>query len=176
MAEPVCSPCEGWENPGDAGIALDTIGVQDDVDGEEEVCAETGAVVQLPKALPTPKLPSKAVIAHHNLTHIPYRSWCEFCVAARRNNNPHRNQHGDERTRPCLVADYCFLRENQDDVALTTLVGRVTPSQAMVAIPCDQKGSDPYATHRLRAFLKSEGITDIDYVIFKSDQERSLKR
>ena len=176
MAEPVCSPCEGWENPGDAGIALDTIGVQDDVDGEEEVCAETGVVVQLPKALPTPKLPSKAVIAHHNLTHIPYRSWCEFCVAARRNNNPHRNQHGDERTRPCLVADYCFLRENQDDVALTTLVGRVTPSQAMVAIPCDQKGSDPYATHRLRAFLKSEGITDVDYVIFKSDQERSLKR
>ena len=65
------------------------------------------------------------------------------------------------------MADYCFLRENQDDVALTTLVGRVTPSQALVAIPCDQKGSDPYATHRLRAFLKSEGITDVSYVIFK---------
>ena len=118
MTEPVCSPCEGWERPEDAGIALDTIGIQDDVDGEEEVVAETGEVVQLPKALPTPKLPSRAVIAHHNLTYIPYRSWCKFCVAARRNNDPHRSQHEGEPTVPCLVADYCFLRESQDDVAL----------------------------------------------------------
>ena len=74
MAETICPPCEGWERLEHAGLALDTIGIQDDADGEEEVIAETGEVVQLSKALPTPKLHSKAAVSHHNPTHIPYRS------------------------------------------------------------------------------------------------------
>ena len=47
------------------------------------------------------------------------------------------------------------------------------PSRSVGAVPCDQKGHDEYTVHRLRTFLKSEGISKL---VYKSDQERSLRR
>jgi len=60
---------EGWDSPADAGVALEGEAMVDDVDGVEEVCAETGEAVQLPRALPSPTLPSKKEVEFHNLTH-----------------------------------------------------------------------------------------------------------
>ena len=145
----------------------------DCVDGEEEVSAETGQVVQLPKGLPSPTLPSKKEVEFHNLTHIPYRSWCPFCVAARRKNDAHKSSSGEKRTVPLFCADYCFVREDDDDDTLSLCVGRLHPGCATVAIPCESKGHDEYAVHRLRAFLKSEGISRL---VYKSDQERALRK
>ena len=54
--------------PEDAGVELDQEGVIDFVDGIEEVSAETGDCIQVPKGLPSPSLPSKAEVEHHNLT------------------------------------------------------------------------------------------------------------
>ena len=70
-------------------MVLETEGIVDVVEDEEEIVAETGESVVVPKGLPSPSLPSKAEVEHHNLTHLPYRSWCPFCVAARRKNNAH---------------------------------------------------------------------------------------
>ena len=75
-------------------MALETEGVVDVVGDEEEIVAETGESVVVPKGLPSPSLPSKAEVEQHNLTHSPYRSWCPFCVAARRKNNAHFCQPG----------------------------------------------------------------------------------
>ena len=166
--------CPGeWTEPAEAGIALEKNGIVDHIDGEDEMVAETGECVQVAKGLPFPKLPSQSEIEQHNLTHLPYRSWCPFCVAGRRKNNPHLANQGKERTVPLFVSDYCFLRDDDDTETLSVLVGRMCPSQAVVAIPCEHKGSDPYAVHRLRAFLKSEGTSEF---VFKSDQERSLRK
>ena len=60
---------EGWENPVDAGVALDGEAVVDVVEGVDEVVMETCEVVQLPRALPSPTLPSKKEVDFHNLTH-----------------------------------------------------------------------------------------------------------
>ena len=170
--EMVCPPCEEWESPDAAGIALDK-GVVEHDDGNEEVAADTGEVVQVPLPLPSPKLPSQSEIDFHNLCHVPYRSWCPFCVAARRKNSAHRSQHGEERTIPLICSDYCFLNEEVGGEAITVLVTRMMPSRAIGAIPCDQKGHDEYTVHRLRSFLKSEGISKL---VYKSDQEKSLRR
>ena len=67
----VCSPCEEWESPADAGIALERQGIVDHVDGNKEVVADTGECIQLPQPLPSPKLPSQSEIDFHNLTHVP---------------------------------------------------------------------------------------------------------
>ena len=114
---------EGWEKPEEAGITLDDEPVVDCVEGEEEVSMETGQVVQLPKGLPSPTLPSKKKVDFRNLTHIPYRSWCPFCVAARRKNDAHKSSTGEKRTVPLLCADYCFVREDDDDDTLSLCVG-----------------------------------------------------
>ena len=154
-------------------MALDEEGIIDNVDGEEEVSIENGQVVQLPKALPTPKVPSKKEVDFHNLTHIPYRNWCPFCVRARRKNDPHCQSQGDGRSKPLFCADYCFVRETEDEGNLSLLVGRIKPGSSTIVVPCQQKGHDDYAVHRVRAFFKAEGHASI---VYKSDQERAIKR
>ena len=84
-------------------MALETEGVVDVVGDEEEIVAETGESVVVPKGLPSPGLPSNAEVEHHNLTHLPYRSWCPFCVAARRKNNAHFANRGEGVQSLCSV-------------------------------------------------------------------------
>ena len=64
-----------WQTPDQAGMFLETKGMIDVVEDEEEIVAERGEGVVAPKGLPSPSLPSKAEVEHHNLTRLPYRSW-----------------------------------------------------------------------------------------------------
>ena len=75
------APPDERQTPDQAGMDLEPNGIVDRVEDEEEVVAESGECIVLPKGLPTPVLPSKAEVEHHNLTHLPYRSWCPHCVA-----------------------------------------------------------------------------------------------
>ena len=43
---------------------------------------------QMPVPLSDVKVPSPTDVARHNLTHLPYKRWCRFCVAARCLNTP----------------------------------------------------------------------------------------
>ena len=54
-----------------------------------------------------PRLPSAAEVAEHNVTHIPYRDWCEFCNRGRGRGIPHR--HGSESAIPVVGVDYLFI-------------------------------------------------------------------
>ena len=55
-SDPICSPCDD-----DAVV---------DSDGQE---------FQVARGVAAPKAPSKEVQARHNLTHLPYASWCPWC-------------------------------------------------------------------------------------------------
>ena len=164
---------DSYARPEDSPLGIDAQGVEDVVDGVEDIDAESGAVSVRARALPTPKMPSAAVVAHHNLTHFPYRSWCPFCVAGRRNNSPHMSIDADaERDIPAFHGDYCFIKDGVDEQSLTVLVARITPSQSMFASPCVVKGpGDEYTLHRLEAYLKDEGVAKLAY---RTDQEASI--
>ena len=164
---------ESFASPEDAPFAIDVSTVRDVVEGREEVDAESGDMSVCPRALPTPKMPSPEIVAHHNLTHYPYRSWCPYCNAGRRPNSQHRSLSVDqERSLPIFCADYCFIRDTLDDDNLTVCVGRMSPSKAMFASACRVKGpGDVYLLGRLENFLKEEGAHKIAY---KSDQEHSI--
>ena len=49
-----------------------------------------------PKALRAPPRVSQAEIDMHEITHTPYRSWCEVCVKARGRNYPHKRMEDKE--------------------------------------------------------------------------------
>ena len=53
-------------------------------DGEEEA----GSRVPLKAA--DPKLPCAEEVETHNLTHLPYRSWCPHCVRGKGKTMDHR--------------------------------------------------------------------------------------
>ena len=108
--------------------------------------------------------PSPAEVALHNLTHLPYKRWCRWCVAARRANAPHTRLPPFSRTIQLCVLDYCVIKHHGDKKWLTVLVGRLYPSRALFAAPCTTKGPDSHCTARLASFFRACGVQQLTYM------------
>ena len=59
--------------------------------------------------------PSKEEYDEHMRTHVPFRSWCEFCVKGKAKADPHRRGTAEksrieERGIPTIGIDYTFPR------------------------------------------------------------------
>ena len=143
-----------------------------EVHGDVEAKGGSQKGAPVARALPEVYEPSPEEIAKHCLTHIPYRRWCRWCVAARIASAPHRSMPPFSRDRPLFVVDYCFLKHSGEEKFLTVAVGRSYPSRAIFACPCSTKGADPYATRRMAAFFRSCGMTNFT---FMCDQESALR-
>ena len=95
-------------------------GLSHDVAMEEEEetgRAEEGEEARIPKTLPTPVYVSKTERDEHELTHTPYRSWCEYCVRCRGRNAQHRSKGEDKKGQvPRIAFDYWFM-SHQDEEA-----------------------------------------------------------
>ena len=69
-----------------------------------------------PKGLHTPVKPSKWEIEQHELTHIPYRDWCAYCVRAR--GIARRHMKADEEaklhSRTVFAFAFDYLDINED--------------------------------------------------------------
>ena len=89
--------------------------------------------------------PTATEIDVHNATHLPYRSWCRWCVMSRKPTPKHVRAHHADRDVPLLVGDYVFVRSGNDTYLLTIYFGRLHPTRDLVIIPCGQK-----KTRRLR--------------------------
>ena len=133
-------------------------------------CDGSGPLAQKPLLLRGPNEPSQSELDIHNLTHLPYMSWCPHCVATRRPNVVHVSSKS-ESTIPLLVTDYCYVRDSVDQDLLTVLVARVFPWKMTFAIAVDVKGRDEAAIKRLAGFIKACGLVQFTY---RSDQEPSL--
>ena len=163
---------EGWADLADAPIEADP---SDQAHGanEEEVIVEGDlGEYQRPRGLPQPVAPTREARRLHDLTHLPYASWCWCCVSARKNNSPHfRSRSGADRDLPLFVMDYCFVRNEKDEQLAKVLVGKLYPSRKVFACIVDVKGTDEYAVRRLVDFIKESGLTKF---VYKSDKEVSI--
>ena len=141
---------------------------------EDMVDAESGEVSQRAEALPAPKVPSRAEVEAHNVNHFPYRSWCRWCVMARRRNTQHRHSRSrlSQRSIPLLVADYCHMRDLQDEELAKALVAKLYPAKAMLAVVVDQKGLSDAVIKRVAKFIGDSCYLRLAY---KSDQEHSIR-
>ena len=70
----------------------DTGGSRGSSEREEPEDDEQEEEGRSPEALATPEGPSNREREEHNLTHIPYRDWCEHCVRARARKRAHRRR------------------------------------------------------------------------------------
>ena len=145
-----------------------------------------------------PMMPSQEEVELHETTHIPFRSWCPFCVAGKAKANPHMSQ-GE--CQPCGVnivsIDYAFLGdkappkeqeegssdEDADDEAeeatntkknLTVLVMRDRVTRYVTASVVPRKGDHPYTVQRVGTDITE--VLGYKRVIIKSDQERAIKK
>ena len=121
-----------------------------------------------------PKLPTKAEIAEHQLTHLPYRNWCPHCVKGRGKERDHRKHEVDEPGLPEYHVDYCFPGNAEGEkLTVLAIVERHTKMRKAVVVPA--KGSTGrYAARMVLDFIQECGDKDRD-VIVKSDQEPAIK-
>ena len=79
-----------------------------------------------------PRMPSKAERGEHELTHLPYRSWCKFCVAGRGRQMDHsKGVSGSEN--PEFHMDFCFPGDEESGENLITLVVRESATKMLFA-------------------------------------------
>ena len=73
---------------------------------------EEGQVASRPSAV---WKPPKAEVIEHNLTHIPFRNWCRYCVRGRAVNGTHPHTCGGEGGIPVISVDYFWMTEDNVD-------------------------------------------------------------
>ena len=129
-------------------------------DGSALGMEENGqARAEAARPLPEVKEPTPEEVAKHCLTHLPYRRWCRWCVAARMLATAHWVRPAFSRSTPLLALAYCFIKHARDERCLTVLVGRLYPAIAGFAVPCSEKEADVHATRRLSAFIRACGVS-----------------
>ena len=152
--------------------------------------AEVSESTRKPKAKKIPDLVSEAEYNEHMLTHLPFRNWCESCVAGKSREDPHplRDPKELKGQVPRVCMDYCFLgralkgeipKEAKDlktpvddqDGLLPILVMVDQETGCILSAVCS-KGVNTYATHMANEFLKFLGRQK---VILVTDGEPSIK-
>ena len=135
---------------------------------EMEIAGDAGR--HQARSLHDPKTPTDKERKDHELTHLPYRSWCTTCVAARGYALPHF--HKDETSEmPTISMDYFYMGERDNPGCVCSLCIKEAKSKAVVAFTVPRKGRDEYSLQRVMQALSFMGHKR---VIIKSDQEPAM--
>ena len=103
-----------YQNALVAPVVEESIGTHSSTAASSSAPAATfereGEEGQVPKGAPLPQKPSDKEVREHELTHIPFRTWCAHCVAGRARSDRHTHHHvaGEPRDgKPVIQLDYC---------------------------------------------------------------------
>ena len=172
------------EGPGET--EADKKGPDEEAEEEPE---EEGIESERPKQVRSPGNPTVQEREDHELTHWPYRSWCEACVKARATGQQHRTMKGEyaESTVARVLMDYGFLHEEETvkesehstekdaKISMTVMVMLETMCSSVWAYALEGKGATSVD------WLAQQVVTDIETVglaneriITKTDQEASI--
>ena len=147
--------------------------VQDSDDMEEGIIEagsdDEGLEPKVPKA---PNMPSEREREIHEVTHIPYREWCEACVEGKAIDSPHKKSK-EEHDVPTVGMDYMFMGSKGETSLIPILVVKDSASKSLITIPTKCKGvKDEWAVKRTCEDIDKLGHNSI---ILKSDQEPAIR-
>ena len=164
------SPVEEEVNP--VRPPLEGRGAEEEFRDIELECEEEEEARE-PHVLRDPGAPSEAEVERHNVTHMPFRSWCPSCVEGKARDKHHRtNEEQDQKSVPEIVFDYGFLgSEGEETIAIQ--VARDRRTRMLFAHVVPKKGF----THEHGAAEMIKDIAKLGYseVILKCDGEAALK-
>ena len=119
-----------------------------------------------PKMLKLPGEPSESERRLHELTHLPYRDWCEHCVWSK-GRQSHAVKKNDRQ--PVIQIDFSFLATENDLPKRTILNATDVQTGCSMAVVLPAKGSiEKYAVAELLEIGRTFGIVQYD-------KESSLK-
>ena len=90
-------------------------------DVEDDEADEEG---RRPKMLGSPVSMSRQMREEHEVTHLPYRSWCAHCVSGRGISTGHRRkkEHDREVETPRIAMDYFYLTGDQEEEKMPCII------------------------------------------------------
>ena len=103
---------------------------EEDTDDKEEPSEECRGVRGGHTTMMTPTLRERQ---EHERTHIPFRSWCRHCVAARASNPAHRGRRcatavEEDKHMKQVTHDYCLMRHQLGSESAEILVSKDSAS------------------------------------------------
>ena len=125
------------------------------------------------RAQHSPKAPSPEEIQQHNLTHEPYKDWCEICVNHRARQDAHVKSSHEQAGHSVVSYDFCFCtRMPGEDDKQTVLVLHDRGTKLVHAIPTLQKGGRQLQ-YLVTEFVRFIMHTQHKEVAIRSDLEPS---
>ena len=125
-------------------VARWVCGQEEEESVEVEMEDETENGSRTVKKVQDPRDPSKEERAQHEMTHLPYRSWCRHCVRGRGKQMPH--QGGSQETSISEVhMDFAFLgREDDPQKTMAVLVAKERTSKMIMSAAAHRKTTGTY--------------------------------
>ena len=165
---------DDWHEQGDVELDKTFVGAtcfcKSEMNIEDPVPLVDDTLAQKAKGVKAPGEPTDLEVLEHNLTHLPFRSWCKICVQSKSKQNPSRTL---KTRQPVLQMDYSFIgdRPGEPQITLLNVVDVLSGLALSVVVP--QKGQSVYAQAELRRFVLETGRT---FGILQSDPEPALKQ
>jgi len=127
-----------------------------------------------------PCRPCLADVDEQNLTHIPFRSWCDHCVRGRTVSEPHHISGMKKFGKPLIAKDYMNLKGKYDvsseaedqvearrkpggrhinDMPILATRDRDTHLKFAHAVPV--KGDNEYVTARVVLYIREPGHSEV---------------
>ena len=147
-------------------------------DPQEEQYELTGESIGA-RPIRCPTAPADCDRERHALTHVPFRSWCQYCVLGRSRSTPHRrvantvvDPAGAHRHRPKWQCDYMFMRL-ASEAKIVPNITFVEKGGCALARRLRSKSSHDKLARRIVAEFDALGFTQA--MVLQGDQENSLK-
>ena len=131
----------------------------------------------MPKRVYFDMRPSQEEVNAHNISHLPYRSWCPHCVRGKARRRNHRKKNRQRRDGvPVISMDYMWLKgkktdPDSDQKGNPILVMHCRDSKLTWSRVLLKKGVDPYS---VKVACDMIAFTGHKRVILKSDGESSI--
>ena len=142
--------------------------------GDGEVHEQAGEA-QLPRSSKPPQLPTEEERLLHELTHQPYRSWCEVCQRSKGRPAYHKRQPKDKES--VIQMDYGFLQDphlppgspQQRPLAVLTMLETTTGLSN--AILTTKKGDTTHQRQHIKKWITTNGFANS---ILQTDSEATI--
>ena len=115
-----------------------------------------------------PRQPSQQEKEEHEMTHLPFRSWCKHCIMGRGREEDCFKSMEQERQVPEVHLDYMFMGDEKEEKTLAFLVARERETGAVLSTVVPRKTMGEWICRRLMAWLREMELDSVD-IIVKSD-------
>ena len=92
--------------------------------------------------------------------HLPYQSWCKYCVVGRAKDDAHKRQAPRSSARPVIEMDYMFLKEGQETLTVAVVVDKASGSVGATAV--NHKGPEKSGVDYIATWLETFGYRQFE--------------